>query len=308
VVEDRNSISILFLLQQSERLGIVKQKIEKYLELTKPKVTLLNLLVGATCFTLGAFPSFNPLKLAVFAFAGYLACGGCGALNCVYDQNVDKLMHRTSRRAIPQGDISVRNALIFGSVITAAGIGLSYIFFNLLTAVMMILGTAFYIVVYTVWLKRTSSWNVVIGGAAGCFAAFSGWTAAANSLSLLPLLISSIDFLWTPGHLWALAMKKVGEYKKAGIPMLPVTIGLKKTAQIIFIFNIVAVVSSLLLSVFGLAGIFYSLVAVSAGAWFVLENKKLLMFPSGAGGFRVFLVSMPYLSILMIGLVIDKLL
>ena len=147
-------------------------------------MTLLNLLVGVTCFALAAFPLVNPFKLAVFAFAGYLACGGCGVLNCVYDQSVDKLMQRTSKRAIPTGVVSSNNALIFGSVLTAAGIGISYFAFNALTAFMMILGTVFYLVVYTVWLKRSSSLNVVIGGIAGCFAALSGWTAAANTLSL----------------------------------------------------------------------------------------------------------------------------
>jgi heme o synthase len=283
-------------------------KLVRYLELTKPKVTLLNLLVGVTCFVLATFPSVNLFGLAVFALAGYLACGGCGALNCVYDQSVDKLMQRTSKRAIPSGEISASGALFFGLVLTVAGISASFFFFNLLTALMMVFGTAFYLVVYTVWLKRTSSWNVVVGGAAGCFAALSGWTAAVNSLSLLPLLVSSVDFLWTPGHLWGLAMKKTAEYKKAGIPMLSVTSGLKKTAQITVLFNLAAIVSSLLLPALGLAGIYYSVIAVSAGVWFVFENKKLLIFPSGANGFRVFLVSMPYLTILMLGLVLDKVL
>ena len=183
----------------------MKQKIEKYIELTKPKVTLLNLLVGVTCFTLAAFPSVNLSKMVLFALAGYLACGGCGVLNCVYDQDTDKLMQRTSKRAIPSDTISPIEALVFGSVLTAAGIGISYFFFNFLTALMMVAGTAFYLLVYTVLLKRTSSLNVVIGGLAGCFAALSGWTAAVNNVSMLPLLRFTVDFLWTPGHLWGLA-------------------------------------------------------------------------------------------------------
>jgi heme o synthase len=289
-----------------ERLSNVKPKIEKYLELTKPKVTLLNLLVGATCFTLAAFPLVNPLKLAVFALAGYFACGGCGVLNCVYDQSVDKLMLRTSKRAIPIGAVSSGAAMLFGSALTGAGIIISYVAFNALTALMMVLGTVFYLVVYTVWLKRTSSWNVVIGGIAGCFAALSGWTASANALSLLPLLISAVDFLWTPGHLWGLAIKKVKEYKKAGIPMLPVTFGLKKAAQIIFIFNISTIVFSLLLPLFSLTSIIYSLFAVSLGIWFTFESRKLVVAPSEKQGFRVFMASMPYLACLMVGLLADK--
>ncbi len=284
----------------------MKQKIEKYLELTKPKVTLLNLLVGATCFSLAAFPLVNPLKLAVFALAGYLACGGCGVLNCVYDQNVDKLMQRTSKRAIPAAAVSSNNALIFGIALTTTGITMSYFAFNALTALMMVLGTVFYLFVYTIWLKRSSSLNVVIGGIAGCFAALSGWTAVANTLSLTPFLISAVDFLWTPGHLWGLAMKKVQEYKKAGIPMLPVTVGLKRAAQITFVFNLGTIAFSLLLPLFGLTGVIYSVVAVSVGIWFTLESRKLVVFPSEKQGFRVFVISMPYLACLMVGLLADK--
>jgi protoheme IX farnesyltransferase len=277
-----------------------------YIELTKPKVTLLNLLVGVTCFVLATFPLIDWTKLGLFTIAGYLACGGCGALNCVYDQDTDSLMQRTSKRAIPAGSIPSRSALLFGTFLTGAGIALSYVFFNALTSFMMVFGAVFYLGVYTVVLKRKSSWNVVIGGFAGCFAALSGWTASANALSLLPLLVSSVDFLWTPGHLWGLAIKKVQEYKKAGIPMLPVTSGLKRSAQIIFLLNLVTVLSSLLFPLLGVAGIVYSVVAVFAGIWFTVESRKLLSFPSESNGFKVFLVSMPYLACLMVALLIDK--
>ncbi len=286
---------------------LMKETLSKFVELTKPKVTLLNLLVAATCFVLAAFPSVDFAKLLIFLAAGYLGCGGCGALNCFYDQDTDKLMARTNQRAIPSGAISPQKALYFGAAMIVAGIAISGFFFNPLTAVMMALGAAFYLFVYTVMLKRKSSLNVVIGGLAGCFAALSGWTAAANSLSLLPLLVSTVDFLWTPGHLWGLAVKKAKEYKVAGIPMLPVKAGLKKAAQIIFVFNLAAVASSLFLPLFGLSGLIYSCFAVFAGAWFVLENRKLLAAPSENQGFRIFLASMPYLGLLMMGLIADKL-
>jgi len=285
----------------------MKEKIGMYLQLTKPKVTLLNLLVGVTCFLLATFPSVNWVNLAVFCVAGYLACGGCGALNCVYDRDHDKLMRRTSRRAIPSGTVSASKGLIFGAIITSAGMSISYFFFNALTTLMIVLGAVFYLLVYTVILKRKSSWNVVIGGTAGCFAALSGWTAVAGSLSLVPVLVSTVDFLWTPGHLWGLAIKKAAEYKKAGIPMLPVTKGLKKTAKITFLFNMAAIASTLALPVLGLTGLPYFLFAFSSGAWFLFESRKLLLVPSEANGFRVFLASMPYLALLMTGLLVDKL-
>jgi protoheme IX farnesyltransferase len=281
-------------------------KINRYVELTKPKVTLLNLLVGVACFVLAAFPSTNWLNLAVFCVTGYLVCGGCSALNCVYEKDIDMLMQRTSKRAIPTGAVTSTNGLIFGAVLTATGISVSYFFFNALTALMMSFGAVFYLVVYTIVLKNRSCLNVVIGAVAGCFAALSGWTAVANSLSLTPLMISAVDFLWTPGHLWGLAMKKASEYKKARIPMLPVTAGLKKTAQIIFIFNLAAIMVSLLLPVLSFTGLLYSVFAVVAGTWFMFESRKLLMFPSEKTGFQVFLASTPYLGFLMMGLVIDK--
>lgn len=284
----------------------MNETLSKFAELTKPKVTLLNLLVGATCFALAAFPTVNWTKLIIFLAAGYLACGGCGALNCVYDQDTDRLMSRTSKRAIPAGAVSRRTAAVFGTITAGAGIGLSYVFFNALTALMMVLGAIFYLGVYTVLLKRRSSWNVVIGGFAGCFAALSGWTAVANAVNLTPLLVSSIDFLWTPGHLWGLAIKKAKEYKKAGIPMLPVTSGLKRAAQTVFFFNVATIATSLLFPLLGLTGIVYSAIAVSIGIWFALESRKLASFPSENGGFRVFLVSMPYLAFLMVGLLADR--
>jgi protoheme IX farnesyltransferase len=284
----------------------LKQKISVYLELTKPKVTLLNLLVGVTCFVLAAFPTVNWVKLALFALIGYLAAGGCGVLNSVYDQDIDKLMVRTSKRAIPSGQVSSSNAWVLGITMLASSFAASFMLFNALTAAMLILGTAFYLIIYTVWLKRASPWNVVIGGFAGCFAALSGWTAAVNTLSLMPLTVAMLDFLWTPGHLWGLAIKKVKEYKNAGVPMLPVTIGLRRASQVVFGLNVVTVGFSFMLPLLGLTGPIYFVVALAAGAVFLFQNRGLLSSKSEMFGFKVFLASMPYLACLMAALILDR--
>jgi|WetSurMetagenome_2_1015567.scaffolds.fasta_scaffold55049_3 heme o synthase len=284
----------------------MKEKIGKYLELTKPKVTLLNLLVGVTCFLLAAYPIVDWLKLASFSIVGYLAAGGCGVLNSVYDRDVDKLMTRTSKRAIPAGYISTTKALTFGTVLLVASFAFSYLFFNPLTSLMLALGLVFYLAIYTVWLKRTSPWNVVIGGFAGCFAGFAGWAAAAGTLSLTALLVGALDFLWTPGHLWGLAMKKIREYKIAGIPMLPVKVGLSKAGLVVFVLNVVTVVFSFLFPLFGLTGIVYLGFAILAGSGFLFQNRSLLLSASEANGFKVFIASMPYLGLLMLGLILDK--
>jgi heme o synthase len=276
-----------------------------YFELTKPKVTLLNLLVGLTCFVLAAFPVVDFFKFALFAVAGYLAAGGCGVLNSVYDQDIDRKMERTSKRVIPAGYITSINAAVFGSTLIALSLAFSYFIFNPLTAVMVGLGAVFYLIIYTLWLKRSSPWNVVIGGFAGCFAALSGWTAAANTLSALPFLVAMLDFLWTPGHLWGLAIKKVKEYSRVGVPMLPVTAGIQKASRIVFSLNALTVVFSLFPLAF-LTGPIYLSVALLAGAGFIFQNRGLLISSTEADGFKAFLASMPYLMCLMIALIIDK--
>ncbi len=278
----------------------------KYFELTKPKVTLLNLLVGVTCFVLAAYPTVDWVKLAVFSFIGYLAAGGCGVLNSVYDTDIDRLMTRTARRAIPAGHVAAKTAAALGVVMLAGSFVISYFFFNPLTALMFGLGAVFYLVIYTVWLKRISPWNVVIGGFAGCFAALSGWTAAVNTLSLMPLLVAMLDFLWTPGHLWGLAIKKAREYRRVGVPMLPVKIGIARAGKVVLALNVVTVAFSLLFPLLQLTGSVYTLAALAAGSLFLLQNRSLAGSISEMGGFKVFVASMPYLACLMIGLVLDK--
>ncbi len=278
-----------------------------YLELTKPKVTLLNLLVGITCFVLAAYPSVDFSLLAVFCAMGYLAAGGCGVLNSVYDRDVDKLMARTAKRAIPSGHVSPKRALAFGSIMIAISVTLAFSLFNSLTLLMLMLGLVFYLIVYTLWLKRRSPWNVVIGGFAGCFAAFAGWAAAANTLSLLPFLVAMLDFLWTPGHLWGLTIKKVEEYRKARVPMLPVKFGKSTTAKVIFGLNVGTVAFSFLFPLLKLSGTVFTAVATVAGMGFLVTSFWLLRDPSEATGFKVFLSSMPYLAALMFGLIADKL-
>jgi heme o synthase len=289
-------------------MGKLKDSFGKYFELTKPKVTLLNLFVGVTCFLLAAYPTIDWLKLGAFIVVGYLAAGGCGVLNSVYDRDVDKLMLRTSKRAIPAGYITTNKALTFGTALIGVSFVASYFFFNPLTFLMLAAGLVFYLLIYTVWLKRASPWNVVIGGFAGCFAGFAGWSAAAGTLSITALLVGALDFLWTPGHLWGLAIKKMREYKAAGIPMLPVKVGLNRAAQVVFWLNAATVAFSFVLPLFGLTGAVYLGFAFLAGGGFLFQNRGLLFSASEANGFKAFIASMPYLALLMLGLILDKIL
>jgi len=278
----------------------------EYLQLTKPKVTLLNLLVAVTCFLLAVYPKVDWMNLAAFMVVGYAAAGGCGVLNSAYDRDIDSLMSRTVKRAIPSGRVSAKNAFAIGITMIAASLAASILFFNILTALIMSLGAVFYLLIYTFWLKRVSPWNVVIGGLAGCFAGLSGWTATGATLTWIPLLVASVDFLWTPGHLWSLAIKKVDEYRKAGVPMLPVALGVSKASKIVFWLNVATVASSLALVFFGVEGTIYLVVALASGIMFLMASVKLLTLKSEEQGFHVFLFSMPYLMCLMFGLIADK--
>lgn len=285
---------------------LVKTKIAKYIELTKPKVTLLNLLVGIACFLLASFPTIDPWRLVLFFSIGYAASGGCGVINSVYDRDIDKLMPRTSKRAIPSGAIKAKEAALVGCTMIVVSVVAACFCLNFLTALMIALGVVFYLPIYTFWLKRISTWNVVIGGFAGCFAALSGWTAAVNSFSLMPFLVAILDFLWTPGHLWGLAIKKVNEYKNAKVPMLPVKIGIPMTAKIAFSLNLITVLFSFLFFLMGLSGMVFQTIAILCGAFFLFQSRGLISKPSSEWGFKAFIASMPYLACLVIALVIDK--
>ncbi len=282
------------------------RSVQKYVELTKPKVSLLNLFVGVTCFVLAEFPSINWMGLAIFIVVGYLTVGGCGALNCYLDRDMDALMSRTSQRAIPAGKIAPVKALIYGLILTSTGLIAAYYFFGILTSLLVSMGIVFYVFVYTLTLKRATSWNILIGAIAGPFAALSGWTATGNGLSLMPFLIGLLDFLWTPGHLWGLAIKHMNEYKSAGVPMLPVVSGFKRSSELVLLFNIAAIGSSSLFLTFGRTGVVYLIIATALGFKLVFESHKLLVTQSDAQASKVFLTSAPYLAAVMVGLIIDK--
>ncbi len=281
-------------------------RVAKYLELTKPKVTLLNLCVGVTCFVLAQFPKVNFTLMCFFVLAGYLTVGGCGALNCYYDRDIDKSMKRTLKRAVPAGHVSPARSFLFGAILIVSGLAMTYAVFGLITLSLMMLGIVFYVFVYTLWLKRRTHWNVVIGGLAGTFAALSGWTATGNALALLPLLVGALDFLWTPGHLWGLAIKTKKEYEEASVPMLPVTLGLERTSRVILYLNLVTILFSFLIPLFRLAGLTYLFIAASAGLILYNESRKLNILPSETQAFNVFKASTPYLAIIMMALIADR--
>jgi protoheme IX farnesyltransferase len=278
----------------------------EYLELTKPKVTALNVAVGITCFALAELPKIDWSTLITFSVVAYLAVGGCGALNSFYDKDLDRLMDRTRRRAIPSGAVSPPHALAYGAVLLGSGLLFAYFVFSRLAFAMIAIGAVAYLLIYTVWLKRRTRWNVVIGGVSGSFAALSGWAATGNMISLAPMLVALLDFLWTPGHLWGLAIARVNDYRRAGVPMLPVKTDLSATSRYVFLFNALTFVSSLLPPLFGLAGLVYTMVAAFAGTMLMWRSWRLWKSPSEELGLRLFMLSVVYLSCIMAALIIDR--
>ena len=273
----------------------------------KPRIVYLLDFTALIAF-LVAVPSTNLLRLVAVLVAGTLASGGAGALNSYVDRDLDRVMGRTSWRPIPQGEISPTRALLFGlSLIGISGV-ISALFLPLLAGFFIILGAAIYVLFYTKYLKPRTALNIVLGGFAGSCAPLAGWAAATGELTALaPWLMALLVFVWTPSHFWALAMRAVGDYSKAGIPMLPVVVGEKKTAQYIAIntFLLVPLSLAFVLPQLGGFGIIYLVTAGVLGFGMILVDLKLVANPTKAQAWTAFKFSSPYLAIVFLAMVLD---
>ena len=270
----------------------------------KPRIVLLLDFTALAAFL--ATPSnISILRLVAVIAAGTLASGGAGALNSYLDEDIDRSMGRTSRRPIPQGDISPFKALIFGLALIFGGLVISALYLPLLAGLFILLGAAIYVLFYTKYLKRRSSLNIVLGGSAGSCAPLAGWAAATGNLSAAaPWLMGLLVFVWTPSHFWALAMRAVSDYAKVRIPMLPVVVGEKKTAQYIALNTFLLVPLSLALVPFGF-GLVYLAVASILGFGMILVDVKLAIDPTKARAWTAFKFSSPYLAIVFLAMALD---
>ena len=273
----------------------------------KPRIVYLLDFTALIAF-LVAVPSINLLRLVAVLVAGTLASGGAGALNSYVDRDLDRVMGRTSWRPIPQGEVSPTHALIFGlSLIGISGV-ISVLFLPLLAGFFIILGAAIYVIFYTKYLKPRTALNIVLGGFAGSCAPLAGWAAATGELTALaPWLMALLVFVWTPSHFWALAMRAVSDYSKARIPMLPVVVGEKKTAQYIALntFLLVPLSLAFVLPPLGGFGIIYLATAGVLGLGMILVDLKLVANPTKAQAWTAFKFSSPYLAIVFLAMVLD---
>ena len=281
--------------------------VRAYYELMKPRIVYLLVFTALMAFLVAA-PSINLLRLVAVIVAGTLASGGAGALNCYLDRDLDREMGRTSWRPIPQREVSPVRALLFGLGLLGISAVISAFFLPLLAGLFIVLGAAIYVLFYTKYLKRRTSLNIVLGGSAGSCAPLVGWAAATGQLAVpAPWLMALLVFVWTPSHFWALAMRAVGDYSKAGIPMLPVLVGEKKTAQYIALNTFLLVPLSLVfvLPPLGGFGIIYLVTAGLLGLGMILVDLRLVANPTKAQAWTAFKFSSPYLAIVFLAMVLD---
>ncbi|BAJ51496.1 protoheme IX farnesyltransferase [Candidatus Caldarchaeum subterraneum] len=266
-----------------------------FLNLTKPKITLLNIFAASASFLSAEGSPANMIHLLL---AGYLSVGGASALNHFLDADIDSRMRRTSGRPIPAGRIRPRTAALLGSIMVAAAVLYSYVMYNPLTAIFILSGALVYVFVYTVWLKRRTVWNIVIGGVAGSFAPLAGWSAAGREIEALPLFMALLVFLWTPGHFWALASRAVKDYSAAGVPMLPVVYGVQTTSIATLVSNVIAVAAALLMATLVSNPLLYLVIAAPFSAWLLIESIKPCIKYSPSAAWRAFKISSPWLFII----------
>jgi heme o synthase len=285
-----------------------------YVGLMKPRIIELLLLTTVPVMFL-AQRGVPPLGLVVATvLGGTLSAGSANALNCVYDADIDERMRRTRRRALPRHLVTTRSALVFGlalGVVSTLWLGLLV---NWLSAGLALAANVFYVVGYTMILKRRTTQNIVWGGAAGCFPALIGWTAVTNRLDWAPVVLFLVVFFWTPPHFWALAIRYREDYAAADVPMLPVKAGARTVARQIVGYSYVMVATSLLLWPVAGTGWFYPAVAAVLGVAFLVESHLLLRRAADTDDvvalkpMRLFHWSNMYLSLLFVGVALDPLL
>ena len=249
-------------------------------------------------------PELDNMGLVHIIIAGTLASAGSSALNHYYDRDIDPKMKRTSTRPIPSGRLKASHAFAYGFAVSCASVIYAYFTLNPITSFFIALGIFFYVIVYTVWLKRLNSSNIVIGGFAGSAASMAGWAAATGSMDILGFLVGFLVFVWTPSHFWCLAMKLKDDYKQAEVPMLPVVIGMQKTSKYILANTIILLPYSLMLYAFGL-GIVYTIIAAVSGGLMLVYHYKLTKNPTSDFAWKAYKVTAPYLTIIFVAIALD---
>lgn len=295
---------------QATRIGVIR-KASAYLQLTKPRIIELLLITTIPVMFLAARGIPDLWLVLATLVGGALSAGSAGAFNCYIDRDIDRLMKRTSTRPLVTGELSDREALVFAWVLAAVSTLWLGVLVNWLAAALAAAGHIFYVVVYSLWLKRRTSQNIIWGGATGCVPVLVGWAAVTASLSWAPVILFGVVFLWTPPHYWPLSMRYRTDYQAANVPMLSVVRGRTQVGLQVILYAWATVVCSLLLIPVADMGILYTAIAVFSGGWFVIEShrlySKVIRHVEGSP-MRVFHASITYLTLLFVAVGIDPLL
>ena len=286
-------------------------EVEDYVALLKPRVMSLvvfTALVGLLVAPGHVHPVIGFTALLCIA----IGAGASGALNMWYDADIDAVMTRTARRPIPAGRVQPGEALAFGAMLAAFSVAVLGVLVNWFAAALLAFTIFFYVVVYTMWLKRSTPQNIVIGGAAGAFPPMIGWSAVTGDVTLAPVLMFLIIFFWTPPHFWALSLLKCDDYARAGVPMLPVVAGADETRRQILIYSLVLAPVGLSPALFGFAGLIYGAIALVCGAMMIALALRVYRERTGpaaaSAARRLFAFSLLYVFILFAALLADNLL
>jgi protoheme IX farnesyltransferase len=283
--------------------------IQDYIELTKPRIIVLLLITTAGAMWIASEGEVDAFLMFITVLGGAIAAASANTINCLYDRDIDAEMERTSWRPLPSGKIQPIHALIFAISLAIISFTMLAVYANFLAAWLAMSGIATYVGVYTIWLKRTSTQNIVIGGAAGAIPPLVGWAAVTGELSWSAWVLFAIIFVWTPPHFWALALMIRDDYAKVGIPMLPVVKGSEVTANQILLYTLLMVpVSLLLVYPCNVMGLVYAVSAILLGGAFIYKATELLKQPSDRLVARsVFKYSILYLALLCVAMGIDSL-
>jgi protoheme IX farnesyltransferase len=282
-------------------------RLPEFVTLMKPRV--MSLAVFTALIGLLIAPTRPDPFLVLVAILAIAAGGGAaGVLNMWYEADIDAVMSRTAGRPIPRGSVSRPEALAFGLILACSAVALLGLALNLLAAALLAFAIFFYVVVYTMWLKRRTPQNIVIGGAAGALPPVIGWAAATGEIGVEPLVLFLIVFLWTPPHFWALSLNRADDYARAGVPMLPLVSGRAETTRQILIYSILLFATSLLPWVLGFAGAIYGATAVVCGAIFVALALRLTRSrgTDRQAAHRLFAFSILYMTVLFAALLIGR--
>lgn len=287
----------------------IQQYIKDYTTLTKPKVNLLLVITALSAIFLASenLPSIQVLIAVIVG--GTLASGGAGAINHSIDKDIDNTMKRTSKRPVAGERISKSNALIFGILLNIASFIILTVLTNFLAATMAISGTLFYVIIYSIWLKKKTFHNIVIGGAAGCFPPLVGWSAVTGDLSLSAWYLFTIIFFWTPPHFWALAMLMKDDYSKAEIPMLPSVVGIEATFKPMTLYTITLILLTLVMTfVNNKLSYIYFLSCSVLGIYYLYLTYKLYKDYDRQNNLKVYKFSLLYMMLFSVIVITDSIL